>query len=259
MQSNINFANHIDLALSCHNTKREVAMGLVQINGMMLQSLRKYADDKELVMCAVLNNPISIKYSSATMRADKEVVMCAVRANGLMLCFAEITLRGDAEVVAVAVAQMGMALIYASSACKYNEHLCSLAVAQCGQALRYAPAFVRGLLWVARIAVANDGLALEHCSPDVQDNAEVAWLAIYQNGLALEWVGAGLIDADDELVMCALIDKPCAIAFAPVWYRTNCKLLMRLCVLDARISSIIPACLVRGYSLEGMSVCARLF
>ena len=127
---------------------------------------------KTLVLAAVKNNGLDVKYASAKMRDDRDVMMQAVRQNGL-------------------------ALRYASSRLKDDRKLVQMAVTNNSSALQFAGARSRDDTAVVRIAVQRtnyiDSNALQYASNRLKSDKQIVLLALRQeNSDALQF-------ADDSL------------------------------------------------------------
>merc|ERR1712217_697426 len=102
-----------------------VALALV-IVGSMLGSAHgtlrgtapKFSDaergNKVLVLEAVRQDGLALKYASDVLQADKDVVLAAVTQNGLALAFASNPLKADKVVMLQAMETNGMALAFSS-------------------------------------------------------------------------------------------------------------------------------------------------
>lgn len=84
--------------------------------------------------------------------ADRAVVLDAVRQNGLSLRWASPCLRADAGVVYTAVCSDGLALQWAAEALRDDERIVSAAVSNCRRARRFASVRAKRVLAGAREA-----------------------------------------------------------------------------------------------------------
>ena len=78
----------------------------------MQQDGRAYRD---LVLAAVWQDGMALRYASEELQADREIVLAAVQQDGRALCFASEELQADHEIVLAAVRQDGRAPDYASA------------------------------------------------------------------------------------------------------------------------------------------------
>ena len=101
----------------------------------MQQDGRAYRD---LVLAAVWQDGMALRYASEELQADREIVLAAVRQDGMALCFASEELQADREIVLAAVQQDGRALCFASAELQAEPDLVLAAVRQDGRALDYA-------------------------------------------------------------------------------------------------------------------------
>mmetsp|Transcript_31073 Transcript_31073/g.71049 ORF Transcript_31073/g.71049 Transcript_31073/m.71049 type:complete len:241 (-) Transcript_31073:20-742(-) len=100
-------------------------------------------------------------------RSNHKMVMQAVADNGLALKFASTELRNSREIVLAAVKVSGEALRFASSELRADRHVVLAAVACQGQALRFAAPDLQNDLEVVLAALAQNGGALDYASPDI--------------------------------------------------------------------------------------------
>lgn len=107
--------------------------------------------------------------------SNKEVVLAAVRQNGLALRFASETLKADKDVVRAAVTQNGLALEYASEALKANPGVVLAAVTQSVFALGCASDSLRANKDFILAAVPENGWALGFASESLKDDASFFW------------------------------------------------------------------------------------
>ena len=103
----------------------------------MQQDGRAYRD---LVLAAVWQDGMALRYASEELQADREIVLAAVRQDGMALCFASEELQADREIVLAAVQQDGRALCFASEELQADHEIVLAAVRQDGRAPDYASA-----------------------------------------------------------------------------------------------------------------------
>ena len=84
--------------------------------------------DKTLVMAAVANNGLDVKYAHPSLRDDLEVMMRAIRQNGLALRYASERLKDNRKLVRVAVMQEPMALQFASQKRRDDKTILTIGV-----------------------------------------------------------------------------------------------------------------------------------
>ena len=80
---------------------------------MRLSSWPKFKDDRDVVLKAVGQNGMALRYASGKLRNDEVVVLVAVEKYGLALQHASTTLRNERGVVLAAVKNDGEALLWA--------------------------------------------------------------------------------------------------------------------------------------------------
>ena len=158
---------------------------------------------KDVVLAAVLNEPLALEFAGAWLQNDKEVVLEAVALDGLALEYASETLKADKDVVLVALAQNGLALQYADTVFKKDPCVQLAAVAQNGLALQYAVNFDKDIVLKA---VEQNGMSLRYAASFRVDK-EVVLKAVSQNGEAWRYAGDDSLDSvheDPEVVQAAL-------------------------------------------------------
>ena len=90
---------------------KEIVLMAVKESGIALKfASDRLKDDKEVVLEAVKQNNIALGYASDRLKDNKEVVSEAVNLNGKVLCFASDNLRDDVEVALGALRKNCMAL-----------------------------------------------------------------------------------------------------------------------------------------------------
>ena len=87
-------------------------------------------NDKEVVLAAVAQAGLALRYASAELKNDKEVVLAAVAQDGRALHRASAELMNDKKAVLAAVAQDGRALEDASVKLRNDKEVVLAAVAQ---------------------------------------------------------------------------------------------------------------------------------
>ncbi len=80
------------------NDKQFVLLA-VKVNGLALEYMQHFNNDKEIVLEAIKQYSGSIEFASMNLRNDKEVVLAASREYGLGLFFASADLKKDKELI----------------------------------------------------------------------------------------------------------------------------------------------------------------
>jgi hypothetical protein len=88
-----------------------------------LQAADDARDDFDVVMAAVSQNGLALRYASARLRDERAIVMAAVKQIGLALYHASVALRGDRAIVMAAVSQFSGSLMYASTELQNELHM----------------------------------------------------------------------------------------------------------------------------------------
>eukprot|EP00971_Amphidinium_carterae_P256974 5101624-Amphidinium_carterae.1 len=87
------------------SAEREQHLREVRTNGIF--ALRdvpeRYRADREIVLAAVQENGVALKFAAEECKADRAIVLAAVRQNGLALQHAAEECKADREIVLAAV------------------------------------------------------------------------------------------------------------------------------------------------------------
>jgi serine/threonine-protein kinase TTK/MPS1 len=103
---------------------KKIIKKILSIQGKFLYYIpNKYKSDKDLVITAVTNNGLSLKYAHPILKKDKYIVLKAVQQNGLSLQYADISLLSDDNIVLQAVKNDGNALRFADSKFRKNKDI----------------------------------------------------------------------------------------------------------------------------------------
>ena len=76
-------------------------------------------NDREVVLAAVKDNWLALRYASQALRNNRAVVLTAVSKAGVMLRYASEALKNDCEVVLTAVENNGLALQYVAKPLRF--------------------------------------------------------------------------------------------------------------------------------------------
>ena len=150
----------------------------VRLRGLELSKHEEHNSDVTIVMAAVRQDGLALKYVSQEMKGDRELCMAAVAQEWQALRWASEEMKGDRELCMAAVAQDGTALRWASEEMKGDRDLCMAAVAQDGEALQWASQEMKGDLELCMAAVAQNALALEDVPDEMKNDETVAIAAV---------------------------------------------------------------------------------
>ena len=146
-------------------------------------------DNKEQILDSINKNVFSFILipDDDELKKDKDIVLKAVEQYALILKYAHIDSKNDFDIVSKAVTQNGLALEYASDSLKNDFDIVSKAVNQ-------NPVVIKHILNNELILtmIKNNGLILEFISYDLQ-NKEIVLEAINNNGIAINYVSPTLI------------------------------------------------------------------
>ena len=113
--------------------------------------------------------------ASDLLKADRQVVLAAVTQDGLALRFASDLLKDDREVVLAAVTQNGLALTFASDSLKAESYVVFTAVTQNGAALKECK--LKANREIVKAAVKQNGAALQFASTELQNDIDMKIIA----------------------------------------------------------------------------------
>lgn len=88
-----------------------------------LQAADDARDDFDVVMAAVSQNGLALRYASARLKNQRDIVLAAVSQVGLALYHASVALQGERDIVMAAVSQLPAALMYASTELQNEMHM----------------------------------------------------------------------------------------------------------------------------------------
>lgn len=192
----------------------DIVMAAVLQDGMALRYAAPCLQGhRDIVRAAVSQHGGALKYASAALQSERDIVMSAVCRHGRSLEYAALCLRGDAELVLQAVRQNGLALLYAAAALRGERDIVLAAVCQNGWALKHAARRLRADEQIVCAAVGRYGFALCHAAPAMQQERAVVMLALCQNGIWLRFAAASM-QADRDVVLVAVRSNGLALEFA---------------------------------------------
>ena len=174
---------------------------------------RESRDVSGIVMAAVSQEWLGLRYASEESRADREVVMKVLSLSGLDLAYASHTLKGDPEIVKKAVSQNGHALQYATEEMRCSHEIVMIALQNQPRALQHAGLEWRGDRTLVKALVSLDWRVLEFATDKLRDDREIACAALSQTWMALSLAGPEL-QGDRDIVLTALSASPVALRYA---------------------------------------------
>ncbi len=148
--------------------------------------LKRWSDDKDVVITAAKYDGSCIYYASERLRDDDDVVLTAVKQNGRALFKASKRLRDNKEIVMGAVTNNGQALEFASNRLRDDKEIVMKAVKQYGIshddsskcALSFASDRLKDDKDIVLAAVKKWGSTLSQASDRLKDDEEVVLEAI---------------------------------------------------------------------------------
>lgn len=153
----------------------------------------------------------SIECAGWSYANNVDIVMAAVEQNGLALRYAGPKVKDTLSVVLTAVKNKGLALQYASENMRSNRLVVLMAVRQDGRAIKYASDWLKADTSIIMEAVKNDGTAIEvldeNCCAEHRHNKQLILLAIKTNPNAIGYADFKL-KYDYEFMKKAYLTNP---------------------------------------------------
>jgi len=203
---------------------REDWLDKVQENGLLLERVPARYRDREMVLAAVSENGLALRYSPEPLKRDREIISASLQENGLALRDVPELLRDDEHVVLEAVQRNGLALRYASARLKANHGIVFPALHQNLNAFDLIsttedPAIVVHVL-------ERDGSFYNRIMSDqLQRSPVIGMAAVRQNGLILQNLPLAL-RRDQAIVMAAVAQDGRALNGVPPPLRNDLSLLL---------------------------------
>ena len=94
-------------------------------------------NSKEVVLESIKKTGYGLKYASINLRYDREFILECVKIDGIALEFVGITLQNDREIVLEAIKQNGYSITYANTEFKNDKEIILEAIKQNKNALKY--------------------------------------------------------------------------------------------------------------------------
>jgi len=188
-----------DYISSDERSPKDMAIFLVNCDGLSLEHHITHQNDKDVVMAAVAQNGCALRYASNALCADRDVVMAAVAQNRHAVRYASEELRNDKEIMLAAVTQYGPSLRYASKELCADREVVMAAIAQDSASLKYADEYFRNNKEVVLAAVKNYGPVLQYASKELRNNRGIVLAAVTRDGGALLYASE-MLRKDEELI-----------------------------------------------------------
>jgi len=153
---------------------RDVVLAAVTQSGLALRYTDvEFRSDKDVALAAVRQSGLALQYASDDLRNDKSVVLEATRVTGRSLEFASAELKADIEVVLSALTQDLNAFPFASECLRSDRLFFLQAVSRCGLILQFASAALRADREVVLVATRQNNGALCYASDVLRDDIEL--------------------------------------------------------------------------------------
>ena len=105
-------AEAFEMATSTLQQDEEFVTAMVAKNGRVMQYADHFRNTKDVVLAAVRNDGVAIKWASKPLQADKDVVLAAVRNDGVAIKWASKPLQADNDVIFAALKTRPSAVQY---------------------------------------------------------------------------------------------------------------------------------------------------
>lgn len=202
MVSLVPVLGNIAIAIYDENVRYNAALSRVKTNGLELKNVWAYQNTFSVVLAAVEQNGMALRYASRELQDDPRIIYAATMQNGLAIQFASLRQKNDPSMVLYAAKQNPGALQFASI---LNG---------------MSPKFIRDPIWgqirdrnTLLSAVKINGLSLKDASLFLNQDREIVLAAVRQNGMALQYAPLSL-RADKKIVLAASMQNEGALVFA---------------------------------------------
>jgi hypothetical protein len=112
-------------------------------------------NDREIVLAAVTQNSLALKFTSDELKNDHEIVVAAVNQNARAFQYASDEMKNDREIVLAAMNQNGDALKHASDELKNDREIVLAAVKNKGTSLCFVSKELKNDCEILIVAFAN--------------------------------------------------------------------------------------------------------
>jgi tetratricopeptide (TPR) repeat protein len=216
-----------------HNKK--IALEAVKNVGMSLE-MTVWQDDEEVVLEAIKQCPLSIRFASDRLKDTKSVALDAVGRNGTVLRFLQ-NWSKDPDIVALAVKTTPKSLKFASPDLKRMPEMILKSVkatslsfrSNCPSSLRDDKEF---MLNVIKIAPNH----LRFASGNLRNDKDICLAAVERNGKCLEYVSDAM-RSNRQVVITAMEQDRLAYSFADSTLQSDREILMLASPWFARLLS----------------------
>ena len=237
-----------DCMLNCRYTRNQVPTNDPKVNkqvvitavrkcGLVLEYTTAFTSDKDVVLAAVSQNGLALKFAASELRGDPEIVMAAVRQDAHALEYAAGKFIYDNRVVLAAISQNPSALLLAATRLQVDKQFILAAVKRKGDVLQYADRFKsdkevvlgaikqysKALIYASETlqsdvkfliaAVQQNGAVLQHVSESLRSYKYLVLESVKQKGLALQYASDDL-KSDREVVLAAVNQYGKALQYA---------------------------------------------
>lgn len=103
--------------------KKDWLLFLLNKSGWELSKFSEFKNDKDVVLAAVQNYGLSLRYASDSMKSNKDIVLKAVRQNGRALFFSSNEMKNDKEIVLEAIKNDGYAYLAIPEKLKKDKNI----------------------------------------------------------------------------------------------------------------------------------------
>ena len=220
-----------ELGALSRSSLEDIALASVQSTMSTRKTLTQYGDDKRIVLAAVGQNGMDLRFASPSFRNDRDVVLAAVQfmssrlqnddhvvrsailAGGSALYGAHPRFRDDKEIMILAC-QSFNGLCLASERLQRDKEVVLAAVFKCPQAIRHASHELRHdkdiMLQVVRLA----GSLLASASPELCNDKQVVLEAVKNEGNAILYASEEC-RSDKEILLASVTSSPLSLAHMP--------------------------------------------
>lgn len=193
--------------------ERQEALESVKENGINLSKYIRYNDDLEIVLNAVKNNGLALRFASNILRANENVVRAAINQNPAAINFADYFYKNSPDFL-ITIDNLSKVIEHTTPYIRNSIKVMNASVKQDGLTLRFGLSNnIFNNYNIIYNAVSQNGLALRYAHISKQNCYEIVKNAVKQNGLALEFASKSLKD-DETIVSIAYNNNQAALKFA---------------------------------------------
>ncbi|MGB4984221.1 MAG: DUF4116 domain-containing protein, partial [Erysipelotrichaceae bacterium] len=148
----------------------EEALTLVSLNGILLENLTDFQNNRKVVLNAVDKNWRALEFASESLKNDIAIALRAIKISDEAWLLIGDDLKNNKEFASKVASIDGMSLGFMNDDFKNDEDIVIEAVLNCGDSLMSASSRLRDKEKIVRAAVNNDSRSLRYASERLQND-----------------------------------------------------------------------------------------